>query len=61
MTRRRVAPALGVAAWGATALLGYRLSECARLALGYRYYDIHGSDHLDIRYYGPLVGIAFKF
>jgi len=50
--------------WGATALLGYRYSECATIGFGYRYYDIHsddGDDNLDIRYHGPMVGVAFRF
>ncbi|MBI3833977.1 MAG: hypothetical protein HY287_06570 [Planctomycetes bacterium] len=50
--------------WGGTALLGYRLSKSATLAFGYRYYDIEnakGRIDMDVQFYGPMVGVAFKY
>lgn len=50
--------------WGATALMGYRLSESAMLAIGYRYYDMDFSSgrlDLDVQFHGPIVGVVFQF
>lgn len=50
--------------WGATAMLGYRLSDWATLGFGYRYYDIGVSSSrfdADVQLHGPMVGVAFQF
>lgn len=47
--------------WGATALLGYRMSDRATLGFGYRYYDFGASDNLELKFHGPFMGVAFKF
>ena len=50
--------------WGATALLGYRLSDRTTLGLGYRYYDISissGRLDADVQMYGPMVGLTYRF
>jgi len=50
--------------WGATALLGYRLSDRATLGFGYRYYDIDyskGRLDADVQLYGPMIGVAYRF
>jgi hypothetical protein len=47
--------------WGATSIIGYRLSERTTLGFGYRYYDVRVSDDLDVVYHGPMVGVAWQF
>jgi len=50
--------------WGVTGLLGYQLSDHTTVGFGYRYYDIDfdgGRADVDLKYYGPIVGLSFSF
>jgi hypothetical protein len=50
--------------WNAWASLGYRLSERATLAFGYRHLAIDyssGNLELDLEFSGPFLGMSFRF
>ncbi len=47
--------------WGVTGLLAYRINDRTMLGFGYRYYDIRVGSDFDFQYYGPMVGVAFRF
>jgi len=50
--------------WGATGIIGYRISHRTILGFGYRFYDAEfdkSKVDLDVQYHGPIVGMAFSF